>query len=102
MYFDTKKINKSGPKNAILAFESQKMSFFEEVMTIFQKMGFEKKMTCDVQFVYLPQIPGYYPQPPNGENLFFLDPIAVVFWCKNRVLCTAPPSQKKGDLYICV
>ena len=43
MYFDTKKINKSGPKNAILATESQKMSFFEEVMTIFKKWGMKKK-----------------------------------------------------------
>ena len=41
--FDTKKINKIGPKNAILATESQKMSFFEEVMTIFQKMGLKEK-----------------------------------------------------------
>ena len=35
-------------KNPILASESKKMSFFEEVMTIFQKIGSEKKMTWDV------------------------------------------------------
>ena len=39
--FLTKK--KVDQKNAILGPESQKMSFFEEVMIIFQKMWFDKK-----------------------------------------------------------
>ena len=93
-------------KNAILGPESQKMSFFEEVMIIFQKMWFEKKnMTWDVQYVhiatYLPWVRGYYQQhsPQMGKNLSS-DPIAMVFWSKNRVLYTARPPKGYLDIYI--
>ena len=69
--FLTKK-KKKGIKNLILGTESKKMSFFEELMTIFQKIGCEKKFTWDVQHIcpqmgtymyiatYLLRIKGYY------------------------------------------
>ena len=36
--------------------------------------------------------------PSNGENFIFPDPMAVVFWSKNRVLYIAPQKRKQDVL----
>ena len=50
---------KSGPKDAILGHESQQNYFFEEVIIIFQKIGFEKKYDlgctiCKYNYIFTP------------------------------------------------
>ena len=75
--FLTKK--KVDQKNAILGPESQKMSFFEEVMIIFQKMWFDKKKirpgvyNMYIQLgTYLHRVRGYYQQhSPQMGKIFF-------------------------------
>ena len=84
------------------------MLFFEEVMTIFQKIGSEKKLTWDVQHK-CPQLGAYmYIQlhicsgfraitnsiaPQMGIISFFADPIAVVFFDLKIVSCIQPPKR---------
>ena len=71
VFLTQKKINKSGPKNAILATESQKMSFFEEVMTIFQKMGLKEKNDLGCTICIFTPDSGLLPAAPKWRKFIF-------------------------------
>ena len=93
--FDSKKLIQIDQKMRYYPLRVKKRPFLKKVGPFFKRWGQKKKT---IMYIH-----PWFQAITNSPQIrdFFFNPIAVVFWAKNRVLCKAPPPKKKRrSIYI--